>query len=119
MKFKATAVSCFAMILVMSPLVARAQAPQDFFAELQNARPVQLGKLEGAAGRKNGPAIVQFWASWCVGCKTAMEKTLLATTEKPGHAPGSAPIRFITVSIDEIQQRRDCIWNVQERWRPS
>ena len=48
-----------------------------------NSQPVSL----------KGPAIVQFWASWCVGCRKNMEAALEMVM--------GSPVNFVTVSLDE------------------
>lgn len=40
-----------------------------------------------------GPAIVQFWASWCVGCRKNMETIIESTRD--------SHLQFFTVSLDE------------------
>lgn len=87
--------------LVLAPLVARAEGRQDFFAELAKTSTIQLGNKETEVKRKNGPAIVQFWASWCVGCRVGMEKTIQKTGAAPGETSGGPSPRFISVSMDE------------------
>ena len=40
-----------------------------------------------------GPAVIQFWASWCVGCRKTME-TVLETIK-------AGKVQFLTVSLDD------------------
>jgi thiol-disulfide isomerase/thioredoxin len=87
------------MFMLAPPGVRAAEERPDFFTALQSVKTVQLGKPQVT----KGPAIVQFWASWCVGCRPAMENALVKTEndfdgENNIHRPS---IRFVTVSMDD------------------
>lgn len=59
-------------------------------------QPLEKNTVKPTAGR--GKTIIQFWASWCVGCKANMETTM-TTLKSSKMAAGSA--NYVTVSLDE------------------
>ena len=80
--------------VVLCSNIARAENAFDQFS-----RPGVVRLEPGNDQAKNqpvslkGPAVVQFWASWCVGCRKNMEAVLEMVMGRP--------VNFVTVSLDE------------------
>lgn len=77
--------------ITLFPGVARGQGIFDTIAAKGLTR-LDTGAAATAQALQ-GPAIIQFWASWCVGCRENMETILEATKD------GS--IKFMTISVDD------------------
>jgi thiol-disulfide isomerase/thioredoxin len=89
-----------ALALVVAPLALRAQesglaigsaAPSAALSTL-DGKPVDLARLVGA-----GPAVVEFWATWCENCEH-----LLPTLQR-SYAKYGSRVKFIGVSVNVNQ----------------
>jgi thiol-disulfide isomerase/thioredoxin len=90
-------ISTFIAIAFLATNAIAGNAPR-FHDEFAKAAPVALAAQteNKAAGIPTGePLIVQFWASWCVGCRSAMESSIkkLDTND--------LKVGFINISLDE------------------
>lgn len=74
----------------------QSKAPE-VFAAFNSPGLVPLEKTTAKPESTQGKTIIQFWASWCVGCKANMETTVSALAKS--NDPTAA--RYITVSLDE------------------
>jgi thiol-disulfide isomerase/thioredoxin len=88
------AIAAIAAIVVSVPAHAQdggiavgAHAPSAAVRSL-DGKPIDLGGLVGT-----GPAVVEFWATWCPNCKE-LEPTMAAAASKYG-----GQVRFVTVAV--------------------
>ncbi|MDB4887834.1 MAG: Redoxin domain protein [Gemmatimonadetes bacterium] len=99
-----TTLRCLALATLFAlPAAARAQesglplgsaAPSALLATL-DGKPVDLAQLVG-----KGPAVVEFWATWCENCEH-----LLPTLQK-SYAKYGSRVKFIGVSVNVNQSPR-------------
>jgi thiol-disulfide isomerase/thioredoxin len=80
--------------LYAAPLIAQdggialgAHAPSAAVQSL-DGKPIQLSQVTGT-----GPALIEFWATWCPNCKE-LEPTLAAAQKKYG-----TQVKFVTVAV--------------------
>lgn len=86
-----TFLTMIVMLFLSSQLLAQGQTAPDFILPDLEGENYHLSEQIG-----DGPIFVNFWATWCIPCRTEMKK--LKKIYKKFHVQG---VEFLAISIDD------------------
>lgn len=83
------------LLLLISTSVPSQQLKESSAALIDlNGQPHRLNELRGS------PAVINFWATWCIPCKDEMPRL-----QKLQERYAASGVKFVAISIDDINSR--------------